>query len=114
MFLFTDFRVPELIVPDCIEFSAYIPNTHIGLDRKDLASIMNLFDVYVQYANSEGLGYATGRKLLLVGFLFLPLTIQQCRTVVRKLKGYPIKVESLQREAETGCYRAIPSNKDLV
>ncbi len=40
----------------CGEMKAHTPNTQSFLDRKQLAEIYNLFDVYVQFSISEGFG----------------------------------------------------------
>lgn len=98
---------------NCHKAEAFLPNTHIGIERHELASIINNFDVYIQYANSEGFGMpqieasSCGIPLFVVDYSAMS-------DIVRKLKGYPIKVQSLQKEADTGCDRAIPDNQSLV
>jgi glycosyltransferase involved in cell wall biosynthesis len=97
----------------CLQNNAYIPSTHIGYTREELAGICNLFDTYVQYANSEGLGIPQ-LEAGACGVPVFAVDYSAMTDVVRKLKGYPIALQSLQCEAETGCYRAIPNNDDLV
>ena len=36
------------------------------------------------------------------------------KDVIKKLNAYPIKVDSLYKELETGCMRAVPSTEDLT
>ena len=38
------------------KFDAMVSNVKVGASYEQLAEIMNMFDIYVQYANSEGFG----------------------------------------------------------
>lgn len=74
---------------------------------------MNVFDVYVQYANSEGFGMPMVEAAA-CGLPVMATDFSAMSDVVRKVKGYPIKVLFLQREVETHCKRAIPDPADFV
>lgn len=89
------------------------PNSQAGVSRKALAQILNTFDVYVQYANSEGFGMPQVEAAS-CGVPVMATDYSAMTDVVRKLKGYPIRVQRLTREFETHCWRALPDNADFV
>lgn len=97
----------------CGSPAATLPNSHAGISRGDLAAVINTFDCYVQYANSEGFGMpqveagACGVPVFAVDYSAMS-------DVVRKLGGYPIPVQRLYRENETHCWRALPDNRAFV
>jgi hypothetical protein len=74
---------------------------------------MNLFDAYVQYANSEGLGMPAVEAGA-CGVPVMEVDYSAMSDVVRKLGGYPIRLAGKVRESETHCWRAVPDNGDLV
>ena len=92
--------------------TAVLPNVVNGLSEKALAQIMALFDVYVQYAICEGFGMPQVEAAS-CGVPVMSVDYSAMSDVVRKLKGYPIKVKKLFREMETDAYRANPDNDDL-
>lgn len=99
--------------PRCYQQEAFLPNTHMGIERNELASIINLFDVYVQYSNSEGFGMPQVEASS-CGVPVFAIDYSAMSDVVRKIRGYPIKYLKLAKEADTGCNRAIPDNVDFV
>jgi len=107
------FNNSRCFCPKCGNPTSFIPNTHLGISREELNLVYNTFDIKIQYANSEGFGMpqieagACGVPLMAVDYSAMA-------DVVRKLNGYPIKVKSLEPEAETGCERAIPDNEDFI
>jgi hypothetical protein len=101
------------VCPKCKGSNVTFPNTQNGVDEKVLSSIYNLFDVYVQFANSEGLGIPMVEAAA-CGVPIMATDYSAMSDAVRKLNGYPLKVLHLLNEAETGCYRAVPDNSDLV
>ena len=91
-------------------FNDAVPaNVQHGVSYEFLSSIMNTFDLYVQYANSEGFGLpqveAAG-----CGIPVASIDYSAMSSVVRKLEGYPIPLKSTYIELETGCERAVPDN----
>ena len=93
----------------CGSFSAGLASVQKGASYDYLASIMNLFDLYIQYANSEGFGLpqveAAG-----CGVPVMSVDYSAMSSVVRKLGGTPLKPKALYNELETGCNRAVPDN----
>ena len=92
--------------------TAVLPNVVNGISEHALAQIMSLFDVYVQYAICEGFGMPQVEAAS-CGVPVMSVDYSAMSDVVRKLKGYPIKVKKLFREMETDAYRANPDNDDL-
>lgn len=92
--------------------TAVLPNVVSGLSEESLAQIMGLFDVYVQYAICEGFGMPQVEAAS-CGVPVMSVDYSAMSDVVRKLKGYPIKVKKLFREMETDAYRANPDNDDF-
>ncbi len=97
----------------CQEYSAALPNSNHGVDVKDLVVIYNLFDIYVQYSNSEGFGIpiveaaCTGLPVMVVDYSGM-------EDFKDTIGATPIKVKDLLKEAETGLYRAYPDEDDFV
>lgn len=93
--------------------TAKLPNHQRALDESQLASILNLFDVYVQYSICEGFGMPQVEAGA-CGIPVMAVNYSAMESVVKNLKGYPIEVQRLFREAETHAYRAYPNNDDLA
>jgi hypothetical protein len=84
-----------------------------GLSYQDLSEIVNLFDLYIQYANSEGFGLPQVEAAA-CGVPVMSVDYSAMSSVIRKLGGEPLKVKALYKELETGCMRAIPDNDYTV
>lgn len=97
----------------CGAHAATLPNSHNGVSRRALGDVLNVFDVYVQYANSEGFGMPQVEAAA-CGVPVMAVDYSAMSDVVRKLGGFPIKVQRMYRESETHCWRALPDNADLV
>jgi glycosyltransferase involved in cell wall biosynthesis len=93
--------------------TAFFPNNTAGIPRSELGKIMGCFDAYVQYANSEGFGMPTVDAAS-CGVPVLAVDYSAMADVVRKLQGFPIRVERFCRESETMCKRALPDNADFA
>ena len=84
-----------------------------GTTTDELNFVYNSADLYVQWANSEGLGYcqleaaACGLKIITVNY-------SAPEDVADKTLSFAIDPISLQREMGTLCNRAIPDNNKLV
>lgn len=96
----------------CGAHAAGFPNSSVGISREVLGQVMNLFDVYCQYANSEGFGMPQVEAAA-CGVPVMAVDYSAMSDVVRKLGGMPIKVQRLYRESETHCWRALPDNGDF-
>jgi glycosyltransferase involved in cell wall biosynthesis len=88
----------------------------VGMDNKiedhELAEIYNLFDVYVQYANSEGFGMPQVEAVQ-CGVPLMATYYSAMESVVDNLGAIPLNPLTLYKEVETGCYRAIPDNENF-
>ena len=107
------FQDTKGICPRCGDKQCQMPNTQFGLNDDALAAIYNLFDVYVQYANSEGQGIGQVEAAA-CGVPIAAVDYSGMADIVHKLKGHPIRVLEYLTESETGCLRAIPDNEHLV
>jgi glycosyltransferase involved in cell wall biosynthesis len=89
--------------------TAGLANVHNGASYEYLASIMNMFDLYIQYANSEGFGLPQVEAAA-CGVPVMSIDYSAMSSVVRNLGGTPLKIKALYNEVETGCDRAVPDN----
>ena len=71
--------------------------------------VLNNFDLYIQYANSEGFGMPQGEAAA-CGIPVMGTDYSAMESVLRKLGGITIKPAALYKELETGCLRAVPDN----
>ena len=95
--------------PKCKSSSAGLSNVQQGVSYEFLADIMNCFDLYIQYANSEGFGLPQVEAAA-CGVPVMSVDYSAMSSVIRKLGGTPLKLASVYNEVETGCDRAVPDN----
>tara|TARA_R110002020_G_scaffold349104_2_gene562743 strand:- start:1866 stop:3122 length:1257 start_codon:yes stop_codon:yes gene_type:complete len=96
--------------PKCGSFSAGLSNVQKGVSYEYLSNVMNLFDLYIQYANSEGFGMPQVEAAA-CGVPVMSIDYSAMSSVIRRLGGTPLKTKALYNEVETGCDRAVPDNK---
>lgn len=99
----------------CGALAAIQPNTGFGVSREQLAILLNLADVYVQYATCEGLGMGQCEaKACAIPALAVDYSAMAEQT--REPGGIPIEVERYFYEyvTETEQRRALPNNKDCA
>jgi len=84
-----------------------------GVDETELSDIYSLFDVYIQYANSEGFGMPQ-LEAAQCGVMVASIDYSAMSSVIQNISGVPIPVAGFAKEAETGCLRAIPDNARMV
>jgi glycosyltransferase involved in cell wall biosynthesis len=101
------------VCPACRKPEAGLPNTQHGIPNTVLSNIVNLFDVYVQYAICEGFGMPMVEAAA-CGVPVMAVDYSAMSDVVRKVKGMPIKVQRLFRETETHRHFALPDNQDFI
>jgi glycosyltransferase involved in cell wall biosynthesis len=104
------FRGPVTESPYTGKFNATLSNVRTGLSYEDLSSIINMFDIYVQYANCEGFGLPQVEAAA-CGVPVMSTDYSAMESVIRQLGGIPVKPKALYKEMETGCMRAVPDNK---
>ena len=97
----------------CGQFAAKMSNVSSGVDTKTLGAIYNLFDIYIQPANSEGFGLPIVEAAA-CGVPVLATDYSAMESEVRKLSGYPIRLRTKHVEMETGCDRALPDTDHIV
>lgn len=97
----------------CGHNKSTLANTQFGVNNETLNIIYNMFDVYAQIANSEGFGMPQAEAAA-AAVPVMAVDFSGMSDVVRKLKGWPIRVLKEDLEIETGCYRAIVDVNDLV
>jgi len=103
------FKGPIIQSPYTGKWGATLSNVKKGASYEDLSNIMNLFDLYVQYANSEGFGLPQVEAAA-CGVPVMATDYSAMESVVRQLQGWPIPPKALYKELETGCMRAVPNN----
>ena len=86
------------------------PSVQLGLSYEELAQVMNCFDLYVQYANSEGFGLPQVEAAA-VGVPVASVNYSAMETVIEKLEGIKLDPIGYYKELETGCERAVPNNE---
>lgn len=97
----------------CGQIACKMPSTEKGVSIQDLNRIYNLFDIYVQYSNSEGCGMPAIESAS-CNVPVAEVDYSAMGDIVRKLGGYPIRVLGFNTEINTGCKRALPENQHLV
>lgn len=107
------FRDAKTVCPNCHNISAMLPNTNWGLDEKQLAQIINVFDVYVQYSNCEGCGVPQ-LEAAACGVPIMSVNYSAMEDVVRDTHGIPIPVHRMFKDIGTGAMRALPDNAAFV
>lgn len=94
-------------------FNAVMCNVRHGASEEQLSTIINSFDLYVQYANSEGFGIpiveAAACAIPVVGIDYSAMS-----SVLKNIDGARLKPLAFYKELETGCHRAVPNNQEFV
>jgi len=103
------FRGAVTVSPFTQKYGATLSSVKNGASYEHLSMIMNLFDLYVQYANCEGFGLPQVEAAA-CGVPVMSTDYSAMESVVRQLGGTPITPKALYKELETGCMRAVPDN----
>jgi glycosyltransferase involved in cell wall biosynthesis len=107
------FHHPLSFCPRCGQKSFSMPNVSAGVSSKTLSTIINSFDIYVQYAICEGFGMPQVEAAS-CGVPIASVDYSAMSDVVRKVNGYPIRVNQYFKELETKALRVYPDNDHLV
>lgn len=109
----TFFQDARTICPHCNSSSAILPSVGLGLTHEQLASIMQMFDCYVQYAIAGGIEMPA-IEAAACGAVPFEVDYAGMSSAVRNLNGIPIKVHHTFLEMETSAYRVYPDNDYLA
>jgi glycosyltransferase involved in cell wall biosynthesis len=97
----------------CGSFTNQLVGISNSITESDLANIYNLFDIYVQYANSEGFGMPQ-LEAAYCGLPVISTYYSAMQSVIDNIGGIGIKPIGFSKECETGCNRAIPDNAAFI
>jgi len=97
----------------CGQFSSHMAGISNKVEESEFCKIYNLFDVYIQYANSEGFGMPQ-LEAAQCGVPIMSVEYSAMESVINNIKGIALKPLALNRECETGCYRAVPNNEETL
>ena len=106
------FRDAKKQCPKCGNYKSTPSNVGNGVSDENLAKIYNLFDLYIQCANSEGFGLPQVEAAA-CGIPIACTNYSAMEDLVNKINAYPIDY-SLYKELETGCDRAVPNIDSVV
>lgn len=114
---YPDFFQSELTsCKKCCKFAAHMPNTQLGVKREELANIINLADLYIQYSTCEGLGMPVAEAKA-CGVPAMGVEYSATEEQVQPEFGcMPIKVGKFFYESviETEQRRSLPDTQDTV
>ena len=99
--------------PQCGNFSNILVGLSNSIDEQELSNIYNTFDVYVQYANSEGFGMPQ-LEAAHCGVPVMSTYYSAMESVIDNIGGIALEPLSYYLECETGCNRAVPNNENFV
>lgn len=104
------FKDAIVFCPKCHKKSAFFPNVSHGVKTKDLNSIYNLFDLFLQNAIAEGFGIPQ-LEAASCGVPFASVDYSAMSEIVDNLQGFKIPVQRSFREMETNAERVYPDNE---
>jgi glycosyltransferase involved in cell wall biosynthesis len=97
----------------CMTFASTLVGVGNRMDDTDLNKIYNLFDVYIQWANSEGWGMPQ-LEAAYAGLPVISVNYSAMESLVHNIEGIPVDPIGFYKELETGCMRAVPDNQKLA
>jgi len=97
----------------CKKFEKSFVGIKNPIDENELNKIYNVFDIYVQYANSEGFGMPQ-LEAARCALPIITVDYSAMESVAKNINAFAVKPLHLSMECETGCYRAIPDNAEFV
>ena len=97
----------------CNNISCTFPRVNKGTKKTDMFMVYNLMDLYVQYSCAEGFGMPLVEAAS-CGVPVCAVDYSAMTDVVRKLNGFPIKVQRYTYEVETNRKFALPDNSNFV
>jgi len=100
------------VCPKCSR-GATMPTTAFGLSDQELSSIINCFDLYVQYSICEGFGMPQVEAAA-CGVPVVTVDYSAMSSVGKKIKSDFVSVASYFWDSPTQSQRAIPNDKELI
>ena len=97
----------------CGEFNSHLVGIENKINEKELSQVYNLFDIYIQYANSEGFGMPQ-LEAAQCGVPVISIDYSAMHSIVRNIGAFGLQPLKLHTECETGCKRAIPNNVEAT
>jgi glycosyltransferase involved in cell wall biosynthesis len=97
----------------CRGFTNQLVGIANPIDETELSKIYNIFDIYVQYANSEGFGMPQ-LEAAHCGLPIISTYYSAMQSVIDNLDGIGIEPIAYYKECETGCNRAVPDNELFI
>jgi len=107
------YRGTSIPCQHCGVKSAVIVNALTSLHERELAKIINCFDLYVQYSICEGFGMPQVEAAM-CGVPVVSVDHSAMSSVIQNIGATPIPVKTLFREHATHGYRAYPDDDELV
>tara|TARA_Y100000310_G_scaffold335044_1_gene416135 strand:+ start:425 stop:2068 length:1644 start_codon:yes stop_codon:yes gene_type:complete len=97
----------------CGDFTNALAGIQNSVSDQELSQIYNTFDLYIQYANSEGFGMPQ-LEAAYCGLPIISTYYSAMQSVVDNIGAIGIEPLSYYLECETGCKRAVPDNNKFV
>jgi len=97
----------------CGNFANALSGVNNSVTEEELSQIYNLFDIYVQYANSEGFGMPQ-LEAAHCGIPVISTYYSAMQSIVDNIGAVGVTPLSYYIECETGCKRAVPDNEKFV
>jgi glycosyltransferase involved in cell wall biosynthesis len=99
--------------PSCSTFASTLVGISNKMEDTNLNKVYNLFDGYIQWANSEGWGMPQ-LEAAYAGLPVISVYYSAMQSLIDNIKGVGIKPIGFYKELETGCFRAVPDNEALA
>lgn len=106
------FRDSKKVCSKCKSYTSSPSNVSNGVTDDVLAKIYNVFDLYIQCANSEGFGLPQVEASA-CGIPVACTNYSAMEDLVNKINAYPIEYD-IYKELETGCDRAVPNMESII
>lgn len=102
-----------LFCTECSTFASTLVGVNNKMDDSVLNKVYNLFDAYIQWANSEGWGMPQ-LEAAYAGLPIISVEYSAMESLINNIEGIGIKPSGFYKELETGCMRAVPDNQSLA